>query len=134
MALGFGFLISKIFFFLFLRNLITSAQRERHNASYDSLEFFIARLQEKERTLAILTLTIQESYPSANEDILIGDLNELFSMVNDLRLTRDFVRTVKICERNTPPSPSCNELERLVQVNVTRSGLIGRLREEGKYL
>ena len=103
-------------------NLITSAQRQRQTASYDSADFFVRRLQENERTLAILTLRIEQSFP--NEVELINDLNELQSIVNEL--TRDFVRTVEECERDTPPSPPCNE--RLVHVGVTRSGLVGRPR------
>ena len=109
-------------FFVSLGNLITSAQRQRQTASYDSADFFVRRLQENERTLAILTLRIEESFP--NEVELINDLNELHSIVNEL--TRDFVRTVEEYERDTPPSPLCNE--RLVHVGVTRSGLVGRPR------
>ena len=75
-------------------NLITSAQRQRQTASYDSADFFVRRLQENERTLAILTLRIEESFP--NEVELINYLNELQSIVNEL--TRDFVRTVEECE------------------------------------
>ena len=90
---GFGFLMSKNFFSL--GNLITSAQRQRQTASYDSAaDFFVRRLQENERTLAILTLRIEKSFP--NEVELISDLNELHSMVNEL--TRDFVRAVEECE------------------------------------
>ena len=109
-------------FFVSLGNLITNAQRQRQTASYDSADFFVRRLQENERTLAILTLRIEESFP--NEFELISDLNELHSIVNEL--TRDFVRTVEECERETPPSPPSNEP--LVHVGVTRSGSVGRPR------
>ena len=78
--------MSKIFFFS-LGNLITSAQRQRQTASYDSADFFVRRLQENERTLAILTLRIEKSFP--NEVELINDQNELHSIVNEL--TRDSV-------------------------------------------
>lgn len=74
-------------FFVSLGNLIISAQRQRQTASYDPAEFFVCRLQENERTLAFLTLRIKESFP--NEVELINDLNELYSIVNEL--TRDFV-------------------------------------------
>ena len=77
--------------------------------------FFVRSLQENQRTLAILTLRIEESFPKEFE--LISDLNELHSIVNEL--TRDFVRTVEECERETPPSPPSNEP--LVHVGVTRS-------------
>ena len=50
-------------------------------------EFFVCHLQENERTLAILALRIEESFP--NEVELINDLNELYSIVNEL--TSDFV-------------------------------------------
>ena len=69
-----------------------------------------------------LTLRIEESFPYEVE--LINDLNELHSIVNEL--TRDFVRTVEECERDTSPSPPCNEL--FARVGVTRSGLVGRPR------
>ena len=59
-------------FFVSLDNLITSAQRQRQTASYDSAKFFVPRLQENERILAILTLMIEESFP--NEVGLINDL------------------------------------------------------------
>ena len=109
--------------FFSLGNLITSAQRQRQTASYDSAaDFFVRRLQENERTLAILTLRIEKSFP--NEVELISDLTELHSMENEL--TRDFVRAVEECELDTPPSPPCNEP--LVHVSVTRSGLFGRPR------
>ena len=49
--------------------------------------FFVCHLQENERTLAILALRIEESFP--NEVELINDLNELYSIVNEL--TSDFV-------------------------------------------
>ena len=84
--------------------------------------FLYATFKENERTLAILTLRIEKSFP--NEVELINDLNELHSIVNELK--RDFVRTVQECERDTPPSTPCNE--RLVHVGVTRSGLVGRPR------
>ena len=84
----------------------------------------VRRLQENEKTLAILTFRIEESFP--NEVELINDLNELHSIVNEL--TRDSVRTVEECERDTPPSPPCNEP--LVHVSVTRSGLVGRPRPQ----
>ena len=106
-------------FFVSLGNLITSAQRQRQTASYDSADFFVRRLQENERILAILTFRIEESFP--NEVELINDQNELHSIVNTL--TRDFVRTVEECELDTPPSPPCKEP--LVHVRVTRSGLVG---------
>ena len=111
-------------FFVSLGNLITNAQRQRQTASYDSADFFVRRLQENERTLAILTLRIEESFP--NEFELISDLNELHSIVNEL--TRDFVRTVEACERETPPSPPPPSNEPLVHVGVTRSGSVGRPR------
>ena len=107
-------------FFVSLGSLITSAQAQRLTASYDSAEFFGRRLQENERTLAILTFRIEESFP--NEVRLINDLNELHCIVNEL--TRDFVRIVEECERDTLPSLQCNE--RLL--GVTRSGLVGRPR------
>ena len=75
--------------------------------------FFVRRLQENQRTLAILTLRIEESFPKEFE--LISDLNELHSIVKEL--TRDFVRTVEEYERETPPSPPSNEP--LVHVGVT---------------
>ena len=78
---------------------------------------FVRRLQENERTLAILTLRIEESFP--NKVGLVNDLFGLHSIIN--KFTRDFVRTVEECERNAPPSPPCNE--HLVHVGVTRSGL-----------
>ena len=59
-------------FFVFLDNLITSAQRQRQTASYYSAEFFVRLLQENQRILAILTLIIEESFP--NEVGLIDDL------------------------------------------------------------
>ena len=91
--------------------------------SYDSVDFLVRRLQENERTLTILTLRIEESFP--NEFELISHLSELHSIVNEL--TRDFVRTMEECERKTPPSPPSNEP--LVHVDVTlRSGLVGRPR------
>ena len=82
--------------------------------SYDSVDFLVRRLQENERTLTILTLRIEESFP--NEFELISDLSELHSIVNEL--TRDFVRTVEECERKTPPSPRSSEP--LVHVGVTK--------------
>ena len=78
--------------------------------------FFVRSLQENQRT------RIEESFPKEFE--LISDLNELHSIVNEL--TRDFVRTVDECERETLPSPPSNEP--LVHVGVTRSGLVGRPR------
>ena len=60
-------------FFVSLDNLITSAQRQRQTASYDSAKFFfVRRLQENERILAILTLMIEGSFTC--EDGLISDL------------------------------------------------------------
>ena len=70
----------------------------------DPADFFVCCLQENERTLAILTLRIKESFP--NEVGLINDLNELHSIVN--KLSRDFVRTVEECECDTPPLPPCS--------------------------
>ena len=74
-------------FFVSLGNQITSAQRQRLTLSYDFAEFFLHLHQENERTLATLTLRIEESF--FNEGGLINDLNELHSIVN--KLTRDFV-------------------------------------------
>ena len=68
------------------------------------------------------TLRTEESFPDEVE--LINDLNELHSIVNEF--TRDSVRTVEECERDTPPPPPCNE--RRVHAGVTRSGLVGRPR------
>ena len=59
-------------FFVSFDNLITSAQRQRQTASYDSAELFVRRLQEKERMLAILILMIEESF--LNDVRLISDL------------------------------------------------------------
>ena len=59
--------------FVSLDNLITSAQRQRQTASYDSAKFFfVRRLQENERILAILTLMIEGSFTC--KDGLISDL------------------------------------------------------------
>ena len=88
-----------------------------------TVDFLVRRLQENGRTLAILTLRIEESFP--NEFEFISDLNKLHSIVNEL--TRDFVRTVQECERKTPSSSPSNDP--LVHVGVTlRSGLVGRPR------
>ena len=43
--------------------------------------FFVRRLQENQRTLAILTLRTEESFPKEFE--LISDLNELHSNKNN---------------------------------------------------
>lgn len=75
-------------FFVSLGNLIISGQRQRQTALCDSAEFFVSGLRVNERTLAILTLRIEESFPNKVE--LINDLNELHFIVNEL--TRDFVR------------------------------------------
>ena len=121
-------------FFVSLGNLITSAQRQRQTASYDSADFFCSPPSRKPKNPRYLTLRIEESFPKESE--LIGDLNELHSIVNEL--TRDFVRTVEECESKTPPSPPSNEPlvhvgvtrsnEPFVHVGVTRSGLVGRPR------
>ena len=114
----FGFPTSRDFLFLLVGYLkVPKAKGALHHMT---AEFFRRRLQENERMLGILTRRIMESFP--NEVVLISDLNEIVSIINNL--TRDFERIVEDFERNTPPLPQCNQ--RLLAV--TRSGLVGRPR------
>ena len=50
-----------------------------------TVDFLVRRLQENGRTLAILTLKIEESFP--NEFELISDLNKLHLIVTSLQGT-----------------------------------------------
>ena len=65
-------------FFVSLTNLIVDT------ASRDSVDFFGRRLDEHERTLAVLTLRIGESFP--NRVYVINDLRQLLSILHELKL------------------------------------------------
>ena len=52
-------------------------RQQRDTASRDSVDFFARRLDEHERTLEVLTLRIEESFP--NHVYVINDLRKLLS-------------------------------------------------------
>ena len=51
-------------FFVSLTNLIMDGRQQCDTASRDSVDFFGRRLDDDERTLAVLTLRIEESFPN----------------------------------------------------------------------
>ena len=66
--------------------MIARAQQQRNAtaAQFDSLEFFVRRLEEYERTLSVLTTRIEESY--IQEITLFGlYFNRLLGILNEYR-------------------------------------------------
>ena len=64
--------------------MIARAEQQRNAtaAQFDSLEFFVHRLEEYERTLSVLTTRIEESY--IQEITLFGlYLNRLLGILNE---------------------------------------------------
>ena len=59
-------------------------RQQRDTASRDSVDFFGRCLDEHERTLAVLTLRIGESFP--NRVYVINDLRQLLSILHELKL------------------------------------------------
>ena len=73
-------------FFMESSTVIARAQQQRNTtaAQFDSLEFFVHRLEEYERTLSVLTTRIEESY--MQEITLFGlYLNCLLGILNEQR-------------------------------------------------
>ena len=71
-------------FFMDSSMVIARAQQQRNATAtqFDSLEFFVRRLKEYERTLSVLTTRIEESY--IQEITLFGFyLNRLLGILNE---------------------------------------------------
>ena len=109
-AHGFGFPTSTDFLFLLVGySKVPKAKGAPH-------------LMTPQNFLAPLTRKWTNSWYLNSQDVLISDLNDIVSIINNL--TRDFERIVEDFERNTPPLWQCNQ--RLFAV--TRSGLVCRPR------
>ena len=70
-------------FFMESSTVIARAQQQRNAtaAQFDSLKFFVRRLEEYERTLSVLTTRIQESY--IQEITLFGLYLNCFGILNE---------------------------------------------------
>ena len=73
-------------FFFSLARLIEDSERQLNSASYDSVEFLVRRLDEYERTLAILTSRFCETYGCVPaQQNTVADLSYLCNRVAFLR-------------------------------------------------
>ena len=110
-------------FFVELGTIISRAQQQRNATAtqFDSSEFFVRRLEEYERTLSVLTTRIEESY--AQEITLIGYLNHLLGILNELRFHFE-----GIAEESERVTDSFEESTTQPIVTITRNGEVGRPR------
>ena len=104
--------------------MITRAQQQRGNATatqFDSLDFFVRRLEEYERTLSVLTTRIEESY--AQEINLIGYLHQLLCILSELQC-----HFQGFAEESDRDIDWFEESATQPIVTVTRNGEVGRPR------
>ena len=107
-------------FFVELGTIISRAQQQRNATAtqFDSSEFFVRRLEEYERALSVLTTRIEESY--AQEITLIGYLNHLLGILNELRFHFE-----GIAEESERVTDSFEESTTQPIVTITRNGEVG---------